>query len=69
MNAKKPVSSRRHFLHTAAAGAVLGPYALTLAPSAHAAQPPAGAWPDFAKGEVLRTRAGGGTHRREDPVD
>ena len=56
MNAK-PASGRRHFLQTAAAGAVLGPYALTLAPRAFAAEQPAAAgFPNFAKGEVVRTR-------------
>jgi hypothetical protein len=50
---------RRRFLQTAAAGAVLGPYALTLSNRAIAAEPNQGAsaagFPNFAKGEVLRT--------------
>src|SRR5437868_5904000 len=52
---------RRRFLQTAAAGAVLGPYALTLATGASAAEvsgavttTPSG-FPNFEKGEVLRT--------------
>lgn len=52
------MNSRRRFLKTAATGAVIGPYALTLAPQARAANARAdasGAFPNFAKGEVLRT--------------
>ncbi len=48
-------TTRRNFLQTAAAGAVLGPYALTL--TGRAATPataPAG-FPNFARGEVVRT--------------
>ncbi len=60
MNSPAPQPNRRRFLQTAATGAVLGPYALTLASSrANAASTSASAtglaWPDFAKGEVLRT--------------
>lgn len=59
MNSPATSRSRRHFLQTAAAGAVLGPYALTISSPARGAEPTgaagAGAWPNFAKGEVLRT--------------
>lgn len=54
MNPSSRSASRRHFLQTAAAGAVVGPYAVALA-----AQPgPKSAavkFPDFARGEVVRT--------------
>lgn len=59
MNTNTPSPDRRRFLQTAAAGAMLGPYALTLPTRALAGEPRAatngGAWPNFAKGEVLRT--------------
>ena len=52
-------STRRHFLQTAATGAIFSSGALTLLPSARAAQPATGAgsaaFPDFAKGNVVRT--------------
>jgi hypothetical protein len=47
--------SRRRFLQTAATGAVLGPYALALTGRAAAPAAPAAAWPEFARGEVVRT--------------
>jgi hypothetical protein len=54
-------SNRRQFLQTAAAGAFLGPYALTLSGQATAktagvaASGAAGSFPNFARGEVVRT--------------
>ena len=54
-----PFSNRRRFLQTALAGAIVGPHALTLA---RAAAPTAGApattegFPEFARGEVVRTK-------------
>lgn len=55
MNSPYPQPSRRRFLQTASAGALLAPYALTLASPAAQAAPAGAAMPDFAKGEVLRT--------------
>jgi hypothetical protein len=48
-------TNRRRFLQTAAAGAVLGPYALTLPAQTRRATTPGGAFPNFARGEVVRT--------------
>ena len=53
MNPAPRSASRRHFLHTAAAGAVLGPYAIAL--SGQTVAKPAGNFPNFARGEVVRT--------------
>ncbi len=57
-----PSLNRRNFLQTAAAGAILGPYALTLSgqtaartPGAAAPSLAAGNFPNFARGEVVRT--------------
>jgi hypothetical protein len=53
-----PQNTRRQFLQTVATGAVLGSGALTLMPQARAAQTGSSAgaaFPDFAKGEVVRT--------------
>ncbi len=52
-----PMNTRRRFLQTAATGAVLGPCALTLAPHARGAEIRGlnAAFPNFAKGEVVRT--------------
>lgn len=58
MNASKNAPGRRKFLQTAAVGAVLGPYTLTMGGRAFAAgsaTAPATGWPDFAKGAVVRT--------------
>ena len=46
--------NRRRFLHTAFAGAIVGPQALTLARAANSA-PASTQFPDFARGEVVRT--------------
>lgn len=58
MNPSSRSASRRHFLQTAAAGALLGPYALSLSgqssPSSTAAIG-GKSLPNFARGEVLRT--------------
>ena len=51
MNPAPRSASRRHFLHTAAAGAVLGPYAIAL--SGQTVAKPAGNFPNFARGEVV----------------
>jgi len=50
-------SGRRRFLQTAFAGAIVGPQALTLARATTAPAAPAAsaAFPDFARGEVVRT--------------
>jgi hypothetical protein len=48
-----PSPSRRHFLQTAAAGAFLGPYALTL--TGQTAKAAGANFPNFARGEVVRT--------------
>ncbi len=53
MNSHAPRPDRRRFLQAALTGAVVGP-TLTLARAATPAGAPA-AWPNFAKGEVLRT--------------
>ncbi|MBI4626501.1 MAG: FAD-dependent oxidoreductase [Verrucomicrobia bacterium] len=58
MNSPNNAPSRRKFLQTAAVGAVLGPYTLVLGGRAVAAGSrgaPAAGWPNFAKGEVVRT--------------
>lgn len=49
-----PLPDRRSFLKTAATGAILAPYALTTLQAAPTPPVPA-AWPEFAKGHVLRT--------------
>ncbi|HRE80096.1 MAG TPA: FAD-dependent oxidoreductase [Opitutaceae bacterium] len=49
-----PDSARRRFLQTAVAGAIIGPYSLTLGQSTSAGSLPKG-FPDFARGEVVRT--------------
>jgi hypothetical protein len=50
------LSNRRRFLQTALAGAVVGPHALTLSRAATPANAgPSGAFPNFARGEVVRT--------------
>lgn len=46
--------TRRRFLQTAVAGVVVGPHALTLTP-ARAADAAPGKFPNFARGEVVRT--------------
>lgn len=52
-------SSRRRFLHTAVAGAILGPYSLSIAKAAPGTAGVAGitpqGFPNFARGEVVRT--------------
>ena len=53
MNPSSRSTSRRRFLTTAATGAVLGPYALAL--SGQTVAKPAGNFPNFARGEVVRT--------------
>jgi hypothetical protein len=60
MKTPRPSSSgptgRRQFLQTAVAGAVLGPYALSLSGQTGAAPSTlGGAFPNFARGEVVRT--------------
>lgn len=49
-----PDSSRRRFLQAAVAGAIVGPYSLTLGQSATTGRFPQ-VFPDFARGEVVRT--------------
>ncbi len=50
----KPSATRRNFLRTAFAGAIVGPHAVTFAKAATPATATA-APPDYARGEVLRT--------------
>ncbi len=54
MNASVELPNRRHFLRTAAAGAVLGPYSVALTGRAATDALPGG-FPNFARGEVLGT--------------
>ncbi|WP_414662211.1 FAD-dependent oxidoreductase [Horticoccus sp. 23ND18S-11] len=58
MNSPQPTPSRRKFLQTAATGIVAGPLALAAGSRALAAESPTaqvGAFPNFARGEVVRT--------------
>ena len=47
--------SRRRFLQTATVGAIVGP-TVTLSRAAAPASATSQAWPDFARGELVRTR-------------
>lgn len=49
-------STRRSFLQTAVTGAIVGPASLTLARGATPGATPPSSWPEFARGEVVRTR-------------
>src|SRR5688572_11222320 len=55
MSSSHPLSTRRNFLRTTATGAVLGPFTLSI--TGRAATPStSSAFPNFARGEVVRTR-------------
>lgn len=56
MSSSFPLSTRRRFLQTALAGAMVGPHAVTLGRAAAPVAAARGEWPNFARGEVVRTR-------------